>query len=118
MHRYINARVVSGSAFIFSGLGDSPLPNRAAFSSGVAVRPMHRLNLEGMIPEEGATLIAVSTLLPGASQARKAGATSRAALANERARKRKNLRACRSQRRTIPYDAARYIRPCGEQAGD
>lgn len=28
MHRYINARVVSGSAFIFSGLGDSPLPNR------------------------------------------------------------------------------------------
>ena len=48
-------------------------PIEAAFSSGVAVRPMHRLNLEGMIPEEGATLIAVSTLLPGASQARKLG---------------------------------------------
>lgn len=49
------------------------LPIEAAFSRGVAVRPMPRMNLEGGVPEEGATLITVSTLLPGASQARKLG---------------------------------------------
>ncbi len=48
-------------------------PIEAALSHGVAVQTMPRMNLEGTIPEEGATLIAVSTLLPGASQARKMG---------------------------------------------
>lgn len=48
-------------------------PIEAAFSRGVAVQPMLRMNLEAGIPEEGATLITVSTLLPGAPQARKMG---------------------------------------------
>lgn len=49
------------------------LPIEAAFSRGVCVRPMPRMELEGGIPEEGATLITVSTLLPGASRARGLG---------------------------------------------
>ena len=53
MHRYINARVVSGSAFIFSGLGDSPLPNRGGVFQRRCSAPDAQLNLEGMIPEEG-----------------------------------------------------------------
>lgn len=49
------------------------LPIEAAVSRGVCARPMPRINLEGGVPEEGATLITVSTLLPGAGQARKLG---------------------------------------------
>lgn len=48
-------------------------PIEAAFLRGVPARTVPRLQLEGAIPQEGSTLIAVSTLLPGASQARKLG---------------------------------------------
>lgn len=48
-------------------------PIESAFLYGIPASRTPRMQLEGVIPEEGSTVIAVSTLLPGAAQARKLG---------------------------------------------